>query len=85
MVEHVSACEQEDSDQTDGRPEISVLNNRQDIRPGHAHEGYQAEYDSGDDNDPDVVDGPDNRGLWAVWQVPRNPRVYLLCRLWASV
>lgn len=40
VVEHVSTSEKKYSNQADGRPNVSVLKNRKEIRPRHTQDSY---------------------------------------------
>lgn len=56
MVEHVSARKEQDGDQADPGPEITVLNHGQDVRLRDGDEGDQAEDDRCGGDQADVVD-----------------------------
>lgn len=58
MVEHVAARKEQDDEETDGCPKVSVLNHREDIGSCDAEECYQTQYSCRDDYDPHVIGGP---------------------------
>lgn len=57
MVEHVAASKEQDDEETDGCPKVSVLNHREDIGSCDAEECYQTQYSCCDDYDPYVIGG----------------------------
>lgn len=84
MVEHVPADEEQDRDQTDSSPDVSVLNNRQHIRPGDIGQREETRhYDEGDDP-LEPVDRTLNRWVWATRHVAGEPLVNLLGSLRAG-
>lgn len=58
MVEHVAAREQQDDEQADGCPKVSVLNDWEDIGSCDAEESYQTQYGCRDEYDAHVIEGP---------------------------
>lgn len=79
MIEHVSAREQQDHDQADAGPEVSILDDRGDVRPRDGDECKQAEQDRDAGADACVVDRAHDRGIGnggVRGQAAQQPRVH---------
>jgi hypothetical protein len=61
MIEHMSTGEEENANQAQACPEISVLQDGNNIRSCDSDEGDNTENGSGDGCDLYIVDGPDDR------------------------
>jgi hypothetical protein len=81
VVEHVSACEEQNRDQADCSPQVSVLDEREDVGCGDAKERDKAKDSCGDGYDADIVKWPNNRGLLSFREVPADPGVDAICSL----
>lgn len=73
MVEHVTASEEQDGDQTDSSPEVAVLNDREVVRRGDEEEGDSAEKSGRDGDDLDIVDRADDRRVRRFGEVTAQP------------
>jgi len=67
VIEHVSAREQQDGDQTDGSPEVAVLDDGENVGRRDGEEGDDAEHRRNGDRNPHVVDRTHERWVWYVW------------------
>lgn len=67
VIEHMAAGEEQDNDQADGSPEVAILDNRQDIRPGDPEKAEAAQCNGCEDRETNVVDGPDDGRLGPCW------------------
>lgn len=82
VVEHVPASEEQDGDETDGSPEIAVLQDGKYVRRGDGEESDGAKNSGGDGDELDVVDGAGDGGFGDVgWELARYPCVEVLCCL----
>jgi hypothetical protein len=75
MIEHVSTCEEENCNQTDGSPEIPVLDKRREVWCGNGEEGNEAENGGGNGHAFHVVEWSTYRGLLALWKQSADPGV----------
>jgi hypothetical protein len=57
MVEHMATGEEQHGDQTEGGPEIAVLEDRNEVGGSNGKEGNATKYGSGDGDDLHIVDG----------------------------
>lgn len=78
LVEHVSTSEHEDTDQADGSPGISVLDDRKDVRPGLGKCAGNSEGRDDTNSPRNVVDRAFHSRGRAARQVASNPGVDLL-------
>ena len=67
MVEHVPTCEQENSYQADGSPQIAVLQDRKNIWIGNSRKGDEAQQSRDDHHNFGVIDWPYKRRPRARW------------------
>lgn len=81
MVEHMATGEEEDKNQADGSPDVSVLNQRSNVRPSNAYETDGAEECSSKGNVEHIVDWPLDLGVWSVREMTSDPGTYLFGRL----
>ena len=63
MIEHVTTGKQKDSDKTEGSPEVSVLQDRDNVGSRDRNKCDDTENSGGDGNDFDPVDRSDNCGF----------------------
>ena len=80
LVEHVTTGEHEDTDQADCGPSISVLDDREDVRPGFGKCASNTERRNNTNSPGDVVDGTFNSRVRSAWQMARNPGLDLFSR-----
>ena len=66
MVEHVATRKQNDRDESDGRPDVPVLDDGLYVVERGGDEGHDAGHCDGGDDDKHPVDGPLELGVWAV-------------------
>lgn len=85
VIEHLSTGEQEDGNQTDGSPEVSVLDNRQDIGGQNSDQGDGTHQDRNCRDEAHIVEGSNQRGLGAIRQVTTDPSVQCLGANWALI
>jgi hypothetical protein len=86
VVEHVAAREEQHGDQTEGGPQVAVLQHGDNVGPGNGEERHTAEYSCCDGHDLDVVDGARDLGPGCVARDEAgDPGVDLLGRLGAVV
>jgi hypothetical protein len=78
VIEHVAASEQKNSDQADGSPDVAILNNWKNIRPGNAQKSNCSQNRSGDSNATNPIDWTVHRRMWSVGEMSRYPRMDLL-------
>lgn len=81
MVEHVSASEQQDRNQADGSPNISVLDDWHQIWPCYTQERHRAENSGRYGYHSCPVDGPFDLRMRSIGKISGNPCVHLLCTL----
>ena len=81
MVEHVSAREQQNHDQTDTSPQVAVLNDRHNIRVCHCDEREQSQENSDGDSNFCKVDGTLDLGIISGWEMAKYPAMYTFRRL----
>jgi hypothetical protein len=62
VVEHVAAREEQHGDQTEGGPQVAVLQHGDNVGPGNGEKRHTAEHGSCDGHDLDVVDGARDLG-----------------------
>jgi hypothetical protein len=78
VVEHVAAGEEQYSDQTECSPEVAVLQDRCDVRPGNGKKGDGTEAEDGDRADLGPVNGTGNGWFGRVGgDLARDPSVDL--------
>lgn len=75
VVEHVSAREEQDSDQADGGPEVAVLNDRQKVRSGDCEESEDTDDSGCYGDDLYVVDWALDRWVRRVGEMAAEPCV----------
>jgi hypothetical protein len=75
VVEHVSAREEQNSDQADGSPEVAVLNDRQKVRRGDGKEGEDTNDGGCHGDDLHVVDRALNGWVRRVGEMAAEPCV----------
>ena len=75
MVEHVSTCEEQDSDQADGSPEVAVLDNGKKVGRSDCQEGEDTDDGSRDGDNLHIVDRTLDRGMRRVGKVTAQPCV----------
>lgn len=85
VVEHVAASEQQHGNETDGSPEVAVLNERNHVWPSNEDSCDATQNSSSHRDDLDPVDGAGHGGLGhAIGDVARDPGVDLLGSLRAT-
>ena len=77
----MARSEEQDKDQTDSGPNISVLNDRYDVGVRYCCESEDPNEDGDGDEDSGVIDRSLNLRIVALREVPDQPAVYTLCRL----
>lgn len=75
VVEHVSAREEQNGDQTDGSPEVAVLNDRKEIRCGDCEEGEDADDSGSHGDDLHIVDRATDWWVRRVGEMAAKPCV----------
>ena len=80
LVEHVTAGEHEDTDQADGGPRVSVLDDREDVRPGFGKCASNTEGRYNTNSPGDIVDRTLYSGVGSTWQMAGNPGLDLFSR-----
>jgi hypothetical protein len=75
VVEHVSAGEQQDSDQADGSPEVAVLDDREEVGCCNSQEGEDTNDSSRDSDDLHIVDRTLDRWVRRVGKMTAKPCV----------
>jgi len=76
----VTTGEHEDTDQADGGPRISVLDDGEDIRPGLDKRASNTKSRDNTNSPSDVVDRALYSGVRSAWQMAGNPGLDLLSR-----
>ena len=85
VIEHVSAGEQEHSDQAESGPQIAVLDDRHDVWCSNGEEGDESEEGCRNCDDLYIIDGSDDGGLRQVGgELASNPCVDLFGGLRAT-
>lgn len=92
MVEHMSTCKEENSDQADGSPKIPVLDDRGEVWCGNGEEGDETENSGCNSHSLDIVEWSRHRGLLALRKVSSDPSVdrvggllSVFCEYWSKV
>ena len=75
VVEHVSAREEQNSDQADGGPEVAVLDDGQKVRRGDCEESEDTDDSGCDSDDLHVVDRTNDGRVRRVGEVTAEPCV----------
>jgi hypothetical protein len=73
VVEHVSAGEEQNSDQADGSPEVAVLDDREEVGCSDSQECEDTDDGSRDSDDLHIVDGALNRWVKRVGEMTTKP------------
>jgi hypothetical protein len=73
VVEHVSAGEEQNSDQADGSPEVAVLDDREEVGCSDSQECEDTDDGSRDSDDLHIVDGALNRWVRRVREMTTKP------------
>ena len=81
MVEHVSGSEEEDQDETDCSPEVSILNDRHDVGVCHCCKGEEANEDSDGGNSSGIVHWSLDLRVATIRKMSSNPAVDAFCGL----
>lgn len=85
VIEHVAGGEEKDSDERESSPEVTVLQEREDVGRGHSDNGDTTEHGGGDGDDLYPVDGAGDLRLGDVgWELAGHPGVDLLSGLGAG-
>jgi len=75
VVEHVSAREEQNGNQADGGPEVTVLNDRQKVRRGDREESDDTDDSGCDGDDLHVVDRANNGRVGRFGEMAAEPCV----------
>ena len=82
VVEHVSASEEQHSDETEGSPQVAVLQDGDDVGRCNSDEGNSTEDSGRDGDDLDPVDGAGDGRFGSVGgELASDPGLDLLSRL----
>lgn len=85
MIEHVAAGEEQHGNQTERRPQVAVLKERNHVWPGYKESREGSQHSSGDRNHLDPVDGAGHGWLGkAIGDLARDPGMDLFGSLWAA-
>ena len=81
MVEHMTACEEENYDKANRRPKIPILNDGEYVRIRHGEKREQTHDDDRCGDDSCIVWWSVNGEGWSIGKVPLYPTIDLFCRL----
>lgn len=81
MVEHVATGEEQNGNETDGGPQVAVLNDGKDVRRGSDEDGAETKDDGDARNPSHPVDRALHRRVGSVSKVSRQPGMDLFSRL----
>ena len=84
MVEHMATGEEEDKNQADSSPEVSVLNKRGNVWPSNAYETNDTKECGGEGYIKHIVDWSLDLGVWSVREMTSDPVTYLFGRQGAN-
>lgn len=85
VIEHLSTGEQEDGNQTDGSPEVSVLDNGQNVGRQNSEQGDGTHHNCHCRDEAHIIEGSNQRGLGAIRQVTTDPSVQCLGANWTVI
>lgn len=80
----MTAREKQNSNQTDRGPDIAVLDDREEVWPGNADEGYCAKDGRCNGNSSNPVYWSTKLGVWSIMEMASNPGMDLLRCLWSD-
>lgn len=78
VVEHVAACEEKNRHQADGRPDVAVLDNRQNIRRSSGQCSSYSQQNRDPSRPAHVVDGSLHRRCRSAGHMSRKPGMNVL-------
>lgn len=85
VIEHVAGGEEKDSDERESSPEVTVLQEREDVGRGHSDNGDTTKHGGGHGDDLYPVDGAGDLRLGDVgWELAGHPGMDLLGSLGAG-